>query len=99
MPFLSNCSLTFSYSQHLKEQSLSVEYFVVGCAAKLNTSQKHKDSVPKGSSLFYWADPYKDGGYAVAHAGVFNMTFQFMDAHGSMLYARNLYPRNIQARA
>lgn len=85
--------------QHLKEQSLSVEYFVIGCAAKLNPSQHHKHSVPEGSSLFYWADPNKDGGFAVALAGVFNMTFQFIDAHGSILYSRNLYPRNIQARS
>ena len=101
MPFGAIVRLLFPITdwQHLKEQSLSVEYFVIGCAAKLNTSQHHKDSVPEGSSLFYWADPNKDGGFAVALAGVFNMTFQFIDAHGSILYSRNLYPRNIQARS
>ncbi|XP_068720388.1 tartrate-resistant acid phosphatase type 5-like [Montipora capricornis] len=81
--------------QHLKEQNSSVEYFVVGCAGKMDTSRSHRDAVPGGSSRFFWAEPSKDGGFALVRAAVSNMTLEFVDAHESMLYTRNLYPRDI----
>lgn len=79
--------------QHLKEPNLSVEYFVIGCAAVMDNSRHNINAVPKGSSLFFWADYAKEGGFAVVRAGVSHMTLQFVDGFGSTLYTTELYPR------
>lgn len=77
----------------MKEPNLSVEYFVIGCAAVMDNSRYNINAVPKGSSLFFWADYAKEGGFAVVRAGVSHMTLQFVDGFGSTLYTTELYPR------
>ncbi|XP_073253709.1 tartrate-resistant acid phosphatase type 5-like [Porites lutea] len=81
--------------QHLKESNSSVEYFVIGSAAYIVDSKTHKDSVPKGSLSFFWADADKEGGFAAVRVAATNMTLEFVDAFGASLYKRQLYPRNI----
>ena len=94
--FLRLSTFFFNYFvlQHLKEPNSSVEYFVTGCAALINSDQRNKNAVPKGSSLFFWADFIKEGGFAVVRAAATNMTLEFVDAYGDTLYKRQLYPRN-----
>lgn len=60
----------------------------------MDTSQRHVNAVPKGSLHFFWADRSKEGGFAVVRAGESILSLEFLDAHGSMLYSRNLYPRD-----
>lgn len=60
----------------------------------MDTSQRHLNAVPKESLHFFWADRSKEGGFAVVRAGESILTLEFLDAHGSMLYSRNLYPRD-----
>ena len=82
--------------QNLKEPTSSVEYFVIGCAALIDSSKEHANAVPKGSSLFFWADFTKEGGFAVVRATVSYMTLEFVDAFGSTLFTRVLQPRDHQ---
>lgn len=79
--------------QHLKERNSSVEYFVIGASGKIDTSTQHKNAVPEGSSLFYWADASKAGGFAVVHVGVNSMALELVNCDGTSLYKRELYPR------
>jgi len=79
--------------QHLKEKNSSVEYFVVGASGKIDTSTNHKNAVPEGSSLFFWADSSKGGGFAVVHVEASNMTLELVNCDGTSLYKRMLYPR------
>ena len=83
------------FPQHLKESNSSVEYFVIGSAAYIVDSKYHKNSVPKGSLSFFWADTSKEGGFASVRVAATNMTLEFVDAFGASLYKRQLYPRNI----
>ena len=58
----------------------------------MSTSKRHLNAVPKGSLRFFWADRSKEGGFAVVRAGESILTLEFVDAQGSTLYSRNLYP-------
>jgi len=80
----------------LKELNSAVEYFVIGSAAYIDNDKRHMNAVPKSSSLFYWADRSKEGGFAVVRVAVANMTLEFVDAFGTTLYIRKLYPRDHQ---
>ncbi|EDO39012.1 predicted protein [Nematostella vectensis] len=80
--------------QHLKEANSTVEYFVIGAGAYVEDNTQHKPSVPKGSSLFYWANQWHYGGFATVQASTSSMNITFVDAEGSSLYSRSLYPRN-----
>lgn len=77
----------------MKERNSSVEYFVIGASGKIDTSTHHKNAVPEGSSLFFWADASKAGGFAVVHVGVNSMTLELVNCDGTSLYKRELYPR------
>lgn len=80
--------------QNLKEPNSSVEYFVIGSTAYIDDDKHHMSEVPTGSSLFFWADFTKEGGFAAVRVAVSNMTLEFVDAYGSTLYKRELYPRD-----
>ncbi|RMX57287.1 hypothetical protein pdam_00012859, partial [Pocillopora damicornis] len=79
---------------HLKEQNSSVEYFVIGAGDFLWKSTPNKDKVPQGSSLFFWAEYLRLGGFAVVRASVEKLTVEFVDSFQSSLYKRILYPRS-----
>lgn len=82
--------------QHLKESAYTVEYFVIGCGARMNPSKEHIEDVPEGSSLYFWAEEARYGGFAVVRAAESYMTFEFVDGLGSTLYTARLYPRDVQ---
>ena len=69
---------------------------MIGSAALIENDRRNKNAVPKGSSLFFWADFTKEGGFAAVRVAVANMTLEFVDAYESTLYKRELYPRNQQ---
>lgn len=77
----------------MKESNFSVEYFVIGASAKIENNTHNKNKVPKGSSLFFWADYFKGGGFAAVRVAVDNMTVEMMDSFETSLYRTQLYPR------
>ena len=79
--------------QHLKEPNSPVDYFVIGAGDIVSKDTSNKDKVPEGSSLFFWADYFKFGGFAVVHVAVNNMTLEMMDSFGTSLYKTQLSPR------
>lgn len=79
--------------QHLKEPNSSVNYFVIGAGDIVSKDTSNKDKVPEGSSLFFWADYFKFGGFAVVHIAMNNMTVEMMDSYGTSLYKTQLSPR------
>lgn len=79
--------------QHLKEANSSVDYFVIGAGGKIDNDTSHSNKVPKDSSLFFWADYSKAGGFAVVHMGVDNTTLEMLDCDGSPVYKARLFPR------
>ena len=81
--------------QHLKEPTSVVEYFVIGAGAIVDYDTSNKDKVPDGSSLFFWADYFRGGGFAVVKVAVNNMTVEMMDCYGTSLYKTKLYPRQL----
>ncbi|CAH1249452.1 ACP5 [Branchiostoma lanceolatum] len=83
--------------QHLKEKDSDVEYFVIGCANFIDTSQKHKDSVPKDSLKFLWAEEKGQGGFAQVQVTEEAMTFTFLESvDGKELYQRVMKPRKLK---
>ena len=81
--------------QHLKEPNSAVEYFVIGAGAIVDHNTSNKDKVPEGSSLFFWADYFKGGGFAAVHVAVNYMKVELMDCYGTSLYKTQLYPRQL----
>ena len=79
--------------QHLKEPNSPVDYFVIGAGDIVSKDTSNKDKVPEGSSLFFWADYFKFGGFSVVHVAVNNMTVEMMDSFGTSLYKTHLSPR------
>ena len=79
--------------QHLKEPNSPVDYFVIGAGDIVSKDTSNKDNVPEGSSLFFWAEYLKFGGFAVVHVAVNNMTVEMMDSFGTSLYKTQLAPR------
>ena len=81
--------------QHLKETNSPVDYFVIGAGDIVSKDTRNKDKVPEGSSLFFWADYFRGGGFAVVKAAVNNMTVEMMDCYGTSLYTTQLHPRQL----
>ncbi|XP_078620698.1 tartrate-resistant acid phosphatase type 5-like [Branchiostoma floridae x Branchiostoma japonicum] len=83
--------------QHLKEDNSDVEYFVIGCANFIDTSQKHKESVPKDSLKFIWAEDKGRGGFAQVQVTEEDLTFTFLESEdGKELYQRVMKPRKLK---
>jgi len=82
-------------SQHLEtvRPGLKNEFFVIGAANTVDTSNEHKTDVPEGSSKFFWAKPNQYGGFAYVEAMSNNMTLTFIDGTGQRLYDKTLFPR------
>lgn len=89
--------ITFMVFQHLRSQQdgQTLDYILSGCANFVDSSTKHKDKVPKGTSLFHWADITKLGGFVFAEASATNMTVTYMDAMGKILFQTALMPRKV----
>lgn len=81
--------------QHLEvvQPKLKMNYFTVGAANFVDTSNKHKDKVPKDSSKFFWAKLRDLGGFASVETLPTNMTLEFIDGMGHKLYQKVLFPR------
>ncbi|XP_038056241.1 tartrate-resistant acid phosphatase type 5-like [Patiria miniata] len=81
--------------QHLREDSSTVEYFVIGAGHVVNTSQVHKDSVPHNSLKFYYAQDSSLGGFAYIEATPQSMRLIFADGlAGQDLYSGEIKPRS-----
>ncbi|KAJ8305456.1 hypothetical protein KUTeg_016001 [Tegillarca granosa] len=83
-------------NQHLEitRPGLKVNFFVIGAANFADTSNKHKDDVPTGSSKFFWANEKDAGGFAKVELTSTNMTLTFVEGVGKELYQQVLYPRH-----
>ncbi|XP_033741991.1 tartrate-resistant acid phosphatase type 5-like [Pecten maximus] len=81
--------------QHLEAVTggFTLDMFVVGAANFVDTSTKHKQSVPNGSSKFMWAKLVDFGGFAYIETVKNNMTFTFVDGRGYSVYQKVLFPR------
>ncbi|XP_077981556.1 tartrate-resistant acid phosphatase type 5-like [Glandiceps talaboti] len=80
--------------QHLKENSSSVDYFVIGAGDIVDPSTKHKDAVPPGSLKYHWADLLGLGGFGYIEATPQNMTVALYQAsNGKDVYKTVLNPR------
>ncbi|KAL3870035.1 hypothetical protein ACJMK2_042652 [Sinanodonta woodiana] len=77
------------------EDGVTMDYFVIGAANFVDTSNEHAGDVPAGSSKFFWAKLTEFGGFAFAEATPSNMTITFVDGLGKPLYSHILYPRKI----
>lgn len=81
--------------QHLlvTRPGLKMNFFVSGGANFADTSNAHKDSVPSGSSKFFWAEGSQHGGFAYVETLTTNMTFTFVNGESKNLYQTVMYPR------
>ena len=77
----------------MKEPNFPVDYFVIGAGDIVSKDTSNEDKVPEGSSLFFWAEFLKFGGFAVVRVAVNNMTVEMMDSFGTSLYKTQLSPR------
>ncbi|XP_077981512.1 tartrate-resistant acid phosphatase type 5-like [Glandiceps talaboti] len=83
--------------QHLKENTSTVEYFVIGSAHVVDPSIAHIDSVPDGSLKFHDADTDRLGGFAYVEITPSNAIFTFVDAVSEKdLYQRTMFPRKVK---
>lgn len=80
--------------QHIREQNSTVEYFIIGAAHVVDTSQAHKDKIPRDSLQYYYADVKGMGGFAYFEAGVDGIRVTFADGiAGKDLYTAHIKPR------
>ncbi|XP_066912316.1 tartrate-resistant acid phosphatase type 5-like [Clytia hemisphaerica] len=80
--------------QHIKEDSSDVHYFTIGCANFIEDSKKHKDSIPKGSLQFYWAESSRKGGFAFVDVTDTEMSLTMIDSMGAPIHQQSIKPRN-----
>ena len=85
----------FYFLQHLREPGSNIEYFVIGAAHVVDTSQKHNDSVPKDSLLFHYAEKDKLGGFAYVQGSPDGLHFVFANGFDSKdIYHTVIKPRS-----
>ncbi|XP_022109871.1 tartrate-resistant acid phosphatase type 5-like isoform X2 [Acanthaster planci] len=81
--------------QHLREDNLTVDYFVIGAGHIIDTSESHKDSVPHNSLKFHYADIAGKGGFAYVQTTPKSMRLIFSDGlAGKDLYSAEIRPRS-----
>jgi len=78
--------------QHIRENS--VEYVVSGAGDMVNPSEKHRDSIPDGSLMYFNNNLLSLGGFTTLHVGSKSAHFVFETGAGSTLYKYEFAPRN-----
>ncbi|KAK6179462.1 hypothetical protein SNE40_011817 [Patella caerulea] len=83
--------------QHLRTENegIPLDFILSGAANFIDPSVEHVQAVPKGSSLFHWADLSALGGFVFTEVTANNMTFNYIDASGKMLHQTSLLPRKL----
>lgn len=83
------------FLQHLREKDSNIEYFVIGAAHVVDTSQEHKNAVPEDSLLFYYAEKDKLGGFAYVQGSPDGLHFVFANGFDSKdIYHAVIKPRS-----
>lgn len=70
-----------------------MNYFVVGAANFIDSSQTHAADVPAGSLKFFWANSPVYGGFAVVEVNKTDLVLSFVDHSQQTLYHASMKPR------